>query len=254
MLGLPLAFGAPAVLFGLIALPVIWWLLRLTPPRPQTEVFAPLKILARVMKREETPHKSPWWLTLLRLLLAALVIVALAEPMLNPRERSAVGDGPLALVVDNGWATASDWDERAAMAADLIEDAEATGQPVLLAFTAEPADAEIGPFDSAQALQLLRATEPRPIPGDRAAVLARVAGVLDTMDGATLAYVSDGLASGDAEITGDLLASMKVGRVLWYDNGTFNRIGITAVDNTATAFELAAIRSSAETAPRTVRS
>ena len=43
MLGLPLAFGAPAVLFGLVALPVIWWLLRLTPPRPQTEVFAGFK-------------------------------------------------------------------------------------------------------------------------------------------------------------------------------------------------------------------
>ncbi len=32
--GLPFAFGAPAILFGLLALPVIWWLLRLTPPRP----------------------------------------------------------------------------------------------------------------------------------------------------------------------------------------------------------------------------
>ena len=44
---LPLSFGFPAILFGLVALPVIWWLLRLTPPRPQTEVFPPLKILAQ---------------------------------------------------------------------------------------------------------------------------------------------------------------------------------------------------------------
>ena len=69
---LPLSFGFPAILWGLLALPVIWWLLRLTPPKPQTEVFPPLKILARVLKKEETPHQSPWWLTLLRLLMAAL--------------------------------------------------------------------------------------------------------------------------------------------------------------------------------------
>ena len=50
---------------------IIWWLLRLTPPRPQQEVFPPLRILARVLRKEETPNQSPWWLTLLRLLIAA---------------------------------------------------------------------------------------------------------------------------------------------------------------------------------------
>ena len=88
---LPLSFGLPMVLWGLLALPVIWWLLRLTPPKPQTEVFPPLRILLRVAKREETPHQSPWWLTLLRLLMAALVIMALAEPVFNPRERIQTG-------------------------------------------------------------------------------------------------------------------------------------------------------------------
>ena len=68
-------------------LPVIWWLLRMTPPRPQTEIFPPLRILASVLKREETPHQSPWWLTLLRLVMATLIILALADPVLNPRER-----------------------------------------------------------------------------------------------------------------------------------------------------------------------
>src|SRR5690606_2318620 len=100
---LPLSFGAPMVLWGLIALPVIWWLLRLTPPRPQQETFPPLAILARIVRREETPHKSPWWLTLLRLVLAALVILALADPVVNPRERVAVSGEGLAIVLDNGW-------------------------------------------------------------------------------------------------------------------------------------------------------
>ncbi|MGB3834287.1 MAG: BatA domain-containing protein, partial [Mesorhizobium sp.] len=154
---LPLSFGAPMVLWGLIALPVIWWLLRLTPPRPQTEVFPPLAVLARVLRREETPQQSPWWLTLLRLLMAALVIAALAEPVWNPREQLPTRGAALALVIDNGWAAAPDWDRRVATAERLIADAGGKGVPVVVAFTAEKPNAEIGPFDAAAALDRLRA-------------------------------------------------------------------------------------------------
>lgn len=94
MSALPFVFTSPYILFGLLALPAIWWLLRLTPPRPKAEVFPPLKILATVLKREETPSKSPWWLTLLRMALAAAVIFALADPVVNPRNSSIAGSGP----------------------------------------------------------------------------------------------------------------------------------------------------------------
>src|SRR5690348_7880960 len=143
---LPLSFGFPAVLFGLIALPVIWWLLRLTPPRPQTEIFPPLKILARVLRTEETPHRSPWWLTLLRLIMAALIIFALAEPIYNPRESVPASGSAVALVIDNGWASARDWDKRVATAERLIADARAKNEPVLIAFTAEKPNVDVGPF------------------------------------------------------------------------------------------------------------
>ena len=49
---LPLSFGVPAILFGLVALPVIWWLLRLTPPKPQTEVFPPLRYWRACSRRK----------------------------------------------------------------------------------------------------------------------------------------------------------------------------------------------------------
>src|SRR5690606_29867678 len=163
---LPLSFGAPMMLWGLLALPVIWWLLRLTPPKPQTEVFPPLKILARVLRKEETPHQSPWWLTLLRLLMAALVVLALAEPIWNPRERLPTEGSALALVIDNGWASARDWERRVATAERLIADADATGSPVVLAFTAEKPNEDIGPFDAAAARDKLNVVEPRPVPVD----------------------------------------------------------------------------------------
>lgn len=124
MSALPFAFAYPAILGALVALPVIWWLLRLTPPRPKTEVFPPLKILALVLKREETLTQSPWWLTLLRMLLAATIILAIADPVFNPRTSSLASGGPLVLFVDNSWAAAPDWERRIQTADALIDDAE----------------------------------------------------------------------------------------------------------------------------------
>ena len=91
---LPIGFTAPAELAALALLPVIWWLLRLTPPRPQRVAFPPTRLLAEIAKREETPSKSPWWLTLLRLILATLVILAVAGPLWRPIGPVAAGDGP----------------------------------------------------------------------------------------------------------------------------------------------------------------
>ena len=107
-----IGFLQPWMLLGLAALPAIWWLLRLTPPTPQQVVFPPTRLLKDLKSTEETPAHSPWWLTALRMLLAALIVLALARPVLNPDRESFAGTGPLLLVVDNGWASAAHWPER----------------------------------------------------------------------------------------------------------------------------------------------
>jgi hypothetical protein len=38
--GLPLAFTAPMVLAALVALPALYWLLRLTPPPPRPPIHS----------------------------------------------------------------------------------------------------------------------------------------------------------------------------------------------------------------------
>ncbi|MER8571201.1 DUF4159 domain-containing protein [Mesorhizobium sp. M1409] len=249
---LPLSFGAPMVLWGLLALPVIWWLLRLTPPKPQTEIFPPLKILARVLKREETPQQSPWWLTLLRLLMAALIVAALADPVFNPREKLPAEGAALALVIDNDWASAADWGKRVATAERLIADAGSNGVPVVIAFTAEKANAEIGPFDAAAALDRLRAAKPRPIPTDRPAVYARVAGVLETLPGASVAVLADGLAAKGDEAAFNTLLSKNAARVVWATADRLSLTGLTAADNQVDGFALTAIRAPGDPAPAQV--
>ena len=89
-----LAFASPWLLTALIALPLIYWLLRTVPPLPKRISFPPTRILVGLENREKTPAKTPWWLMLIRLLAAALIICALAEPILNANESQPLkGDG-----------------------------------------------------------------------------------------------------------------------------------------------------------------
>lgn len=74
MSALPFAFTYAPVLFALFALPAIWWLMRIIPPSPRTEVLPTTRLLLEIAKKEEQPARTPWWLLLLRLALAALVI------------------------------------------------------------------------------------------------------------------------------------------------------------------------------------
>ncbi len=249
---LPLSFGAPLVLWGLLALPVIWWLLRLTPPRPQTEVFPPLRILARVLKKEETPHQSPWWLTLLRLVMAGLVVLALAAPVFNPRESLPAGGNGIAIVLDNGWSSATDWPRRLATAERLIADAGEAGRPVVLALTADSANAEIGPFEAEAALDRLRAAEPRPVPVDRPAVYARVAAALAALPGAGVAVLSDGLAADGDEAAFKALLTPVPADLVWIAPDRIGLSGLVAADNEIEGFALKAIRAPGDPAPRTV--
>ena len=80
-LGGGLAFASPWLLVALAALPVLWWLLRLTPPSPKLIPFPAIRLLFGLTPKEETPHRTPWWLILLRLAIAALIIVGLSHPL-----------------------------------------------------------------------------------------------------------------------------------------------------------------------------
>jgi hypothetical protein len=195
-----LAFAAPWLLVGLAALPILWWLLRVTPPAPKRIRFPALRLLLGLSPREETPAKTPLWLILLRMVLAALVILALAHPLLNPTAR-LVGDGPLVLAVDNGWTAARHWDERRAMLDRLIDQAEREGRQVVLfgtapppGETAAPALSVLRPGDARAAADKLA---PMPWPAVRPAALERLA-ALHLPGVADLVWLSDGIDDGEA--------------------------------------------------------
>src|ERR1700694_1385222 len=109
MMGLPLGSASPLLLLVFLSLPVLWWLLRLVPPRPRRIAFPPTRLLFDIAPKEETPARTPWWLPLLRLLLAARVILAAAGPLWNPPIATSADSVPLALLIDDGWSAAASW-------------------------------------------------------------------------------------------------------------------------------------------------
>src|SRR5258708_38986237 len=91
------------ILGGRGALPIIWWLLRVTPPAPRRIGFPAIRLLLGLNPREETPARTPLWLILLRTVLAALVIIGLAHPLPHPQARLP-RTGPAVLGTDHHWA------------------------------------------------------------------------------------------------------------------------------------------------------
>lgn len=246
---LSLSFVTPWALLALLSLPVIWWLLRMTPPSPQVEVFPPLKILAQIMKREEVSSKSPWWLTLLRLIIASLIIFALATPVLNPSLIAFSNNSPIAIVMDNGWASAPNWAERTKAAEKLIIDARSANAPIYLAATAEPTNAQIGPFDGNEALKRLHGLQPRPIAGDRKAAVERLAATLPKQ--VNIAILSDGIVQADDAAQFATLDRLAAGNaVIWYRSDLNPILALTKVENKASSLELTAVRPDNITASR----
>ena len=193
-----LAFASPWLLAALAALPVIWWLLRVTPPAPRYIAFPAIRLLLGLVPREETPARTPWWLILLRTVIAALIIIALAHPLINPQTRLA-GTGPVALVIDDGWAAARDWRQRQAAAGDILAEAEREDRQIVLVTTAPlasdgPATA-LAPIRAADARATVEALAPKPWPGDRQGALARLE-AMPLPQGGTSVWLSDGVEDG----------------------------------------------------------
>jgi hypothetical protein len=195
------------MLLGLAALPAIWWLLRLTPPTPQHVVFPPTRLLKDLKSTEETPAHSPWWITALRMLLAALIVLALARPVLNPDRESFAGTGPLLLVVDNGWASAAHWPERREVIDAAIDRAMRDGRTVVLAPSA-PGDPLIGPIAAEQARERAAGLAPQPYAPDRKALAETLERELGGKTDYSVVWLSDGLDYGEGLSFADSLAKL----------------------------------------------
>ncbi|MEM9851201.1 MAG: DUF4159 domain-containing protein [Pseudomonadota bacterium] len=207
-----IGFLAPALLWALAALPVLWWLLRAVPPAPLRRRFPAVVLLLGLEDRETTPDRTPWWLLLLRMVAVAAAILAFAQPVLNPTDR-ARGSGPLLIALDASWASAQTWRVRQAKLAEVVSQAEQDGRPVaIVRLTDRPRGTAGLPFtDAGTAGTRLDGLVPNAWAPDYDAWIA----LIESADGFDTLWLSDGLDHPGRAILLDALSaqgSVEVGQ------------------------------------------
>ncbi|GBR03346.1 DUF4159 domain-containing protein [Asaia siamensis] len=195
-------FLTPLALIGLVALPVIYWLVKATPPPPKEQAYPSLQILRRLRAGRADTARSPLWLLVLRLLAVALLVLGLSQPVWLGRDLSAQPSQDLVLVLDNGWAAVPHWQERLRAARSLAERRFRAGHEVTLLLSAPDADGSMAaPFttrDRARFEERLLALTPHSWPSDRAQSARQVDALRDNTSQGTvrdIVLLSDGVST-----------------------------------------------------------
>ncbi len=199
----PLAFANPWVLLLLLGLPVIWLLLRNLPPAPQRLSFPAIRLLFKIKQDDQTPHRTPWWLLLLRTLIAAIIIIALADPRWNESSPTESGSATI-IVVDNGWTVAHAWQERLDQIRDLIGASAREQKEALVIPTAGTGSSDLTLRPARLVRESVVNLKPHPWQPKRAELIPALNNVANNLksegEKATVYWLTDGLQqTGDAE-------------------------------------------------------
>ncbi|GEM_PF-12461 len=193
-----LTFTHAAALWALLALPLIWWLLRTTPPRPREVRFPPFRLLQSLRNRRRQPARTPWWLLALRMALATALVLALAGPRLLPQQQlAASGNGPWLLVVDDGWAAARNWPAMRRTLLQTLDEARQRDVPVAIAFTTPRLSPPVlTPRPPSEWRNEMRALQPVALDTRREALIGHLRNL--PWKPAQIIWLSDGIATGNS--------------------------------------------------------
>ncbi len=154
-----LSFIYPVVLGFLVLLPVIWYILRITPPAPRSIIFPAARFISGLIPDKQSHSKTPWWILLLRIMIIALTIIAMARPILNKSNIIPSTDG-IRIVMDNGWASGKTWTVQKEKALEIIDIAQRENKELYILTTApQPGQKKVyhkGPLSGAEAANIIR--------------------------------------------------------------------------------------------------
>ncbi|QQR68514.1 MAG: DUF4159 domain-containing protein [Alphaproteobacteria bacterium] len=188
-----LVWTTPWLLWGLALLPGLIWWLRRHPPAPRPCDFPAMRLLLGLAVPITPRRRTPWWLLVLRGGLIGMLILGLAGPV---RQSFAPVRTPLLLLIDNGWAVASSWNELRDRAVQAASRAQYSKADVYVLATAPDASGQsvrlMGPMPAAQAQRQIEALTPQPWPTSRTQAAQAMAAVPSA---ARAIWFSDGLAS-----------------------------------------------------------
>ncbi|MCJ8311263.1 MAG: DUF4159 domain-containing protein, partial [Hyphomicrobiales bacterium] len=162
-----------------------------------------------------------------------LIIFALSEPVWNAQTKSLQGNGPVLIVMDNGWASGPGWSERMITAEELLEQAADAGRPTALVFSTEGSKADLNTTLAEQLLPKLKAAEPLPLPVDMTALAERMASA--PVPFTSLVWLTSGLGHPGAEQFAEAINALNISQTLVYQPDTDGLQVLTGINNTPEA-------------------
>lgn len=163
-----ITFGSPIALWALISIPAVWLLLKIFPPSPSTITFPPINFLLGLKNEQETASKTPLWLLLFRILFLILLILAFSNPSFNTKPIFP-NSGPVILVIDNGWSSSKNWEERKEKIIEYITQAEQKNKSIIISLTAplnKPFNDNLNLIPAYKARSIIETFVPQPWPSD----------------------------------------------------------------------------------------
>lgn len=95
--------GQKIIIEGLIEMKVIWWIMRMKKKRKKEEKFKKLRIMEKVLRREEVKQKRKWWMKIMSMIIEGMVIMEIDQKIWKKRKIEMKGKEKIEIVIDNGW-------------------------------------------------------------------------------------------------------------------------------------------------------
>ncbi len=208
-----MTFGAitflyPALLAGLLLLPVLWLVIRSAPRKPRRIYFPAARLLLGATNNRRNAERAPLWQTILRSLILLCLILAAAHPVLN-KKNYAPDNGALLVMVDNSWSSAANWPKYQQGMKQIVNQARLNNQSIFIAITAPEASgansvdlpAIAGPLSPHASQNAFDRIQPRPWNPDYHALDDMISArqdILNAISGAIL--ISDNIAAPGKDI------------------------------------------------------
>ena len=236
-----IGFSQPWLFVALLAVPGLWILLRLHPPRPQSVPFPPFPLLSKQTQKQPEPRRLPLWLLIIRLALCIFVLSAMAGPIWEPEHHLVEGANPLLIMIDDDWTAAPDWADRQTMLQEIMAEAERAHRAVALL---APSNHILPKLSSVPILRdQVRSLAPRPFAQDRNTLLAPLQLFLTEQPSADILYITSGIAlAHDRDIVPPLKAAFKARNVTLIENPSSHTIAIAGAINGPGGFSVRLVK------------
>jgi hypothetical protein len=199
-------------LLPLLALPIIYLVSKLIPPKPKTIHFPALMFLKGLDAKSSNMQTAPLWVKILRIIAIFALVFGLSAPFISSSPVKIANDKKILIIIDDGWSNAARFEEIKSKATEIIKSyaplgTENTQFSVLI--SSAPNNEQIIAQQSQDALDFIKKLEPKAYIPSHEANFAKIFALKDSF---AIYYFSDGLKHNSSDEMLENLAKIAIGK------------------------------------------